>query len=27
VIRDACERFAEEVRHGRFPEARHCYGL
>ena len=27
VIRDACERFADDVRHGRFPEARHCYGL
>jgi 3-methyl-2-oxobutanoate hydroxymethyltransferase len=27
VIRDACARYADDVRHGRFPEARHCYGL
>ncbi|MFJ2319600.1 3-methyl-2-oxobutanoate hydroxymethyltransferase [Pseudomonas sp. NPDC087817] len=27
VIREACERFADEVRQGQFPEARHCYGL
>ena len=27
VIRDACERFAEDVRNAGFPEARHCYGL
>ena len=27
VIREACERFGDEVRSGRFPEARHCYGL
>lgn len=27
VIREACGQFADDVRHGRFPEARHCYGL
>ncbi|WP_248768330.1 3-methyl-2-oxobutanoate hydroxymethyltransferase [Pseudomonas sp. MWU12-2345] len=27
VIRDAYERFADEVRHGQFPEPRHCYGI
>jgi 3-methyl-2-oxobutanoate hydroxymethyltransferase len=27
VISEACAQFAEDVRHGRFPEARHCYGL
>ena len=27
VIRDACERFADDVRQGRFPQAQHCYGL
>ncbi|MEZ1324080.1 3-methyl-2-oxobutanoate hydroxymethyltransferase [Pseudomonas fluorescens] len=27
VISEACAQFADDVRHGRFPEARHCYGL
>lgn len=27
LISQACERFAAEVRDGRFPEARHCYGV
>ncbi|MEG0858099.1 MAG: 3-methyl-2-oxobutanoate hydroxymethyltransferase [Pseudomonas sp.] len=27
VIRDACSQYADEVRSGRFPENRHCYGL
>ncbi|WP_263144165.1 3-methyl-2-oxobutanoate hydroxymethyltransferase [Pseudomonas sp. RIT-PI-AD] len=27
VIRDAVERYADDVREGAFPEARHCYGL
>ncbi|WP_277591878.1 3-methyl-2-oxobutanoate hydroxymethyltransferase [Pseudomonas chlororaphis] len=27
LISQACEQFAAEVRDGRFPEARHCYGV
>ncbi|MNF15659.1 3-methyl-2-oxobutanoate hydroxymethyltransferase [compost metagenome] len=27
VIRDACSQYADEVRTGRFPENRHCYGV
>ncbi|MGE7959648.1 3-methyl-2-oxobutanoate hydroxymethyltransferase [Pseudomonas sp. NPDC089530] len=27
LISQACEQFAAEVRDGRFPEARHCYGI
>ncbi|MNG89562.1 3-methyl-2-oxobutanoate hydroxymethyltransferase [compost metagenome] len=26
VIRDACTQYAEDVRRGTFPEAKHCYG-
>ncbi|WP_442113963.1 3-methyl-2-oxobutanoate hydroxymethyltransferase [Pseudomonas sp. NUPR-001] len=27
VIRNACSQYADEVRNGRFPENRHCYGV
>ncbi|MEG0246823.1 MAG: 3-methyl-2-oxobutanoate hydroxymethyltransferase, partial [Pseudomonas sp.] len=26
VIREACVRYAEDVRSGSFPEMHHCYG-
>ncbi|MNH20058.1 3-methyl-2-oxobutanoate hydroxymethyltransferase [compost metagenome] len=27
VIREACARYADEVRNGAFPEMHHCYGV